>query len=34
VRAAAAAAPDCWFHSSKVVLYLDEPNMGIHLDPV
>ena len=32
VRAAAAAHPGEFYHSSKLLLYLDEPNMGIHLD--
>lgn len=33
VRAAQLASPDQFFHSSRLLLYLDEPNMGIHMDP-
>jgi len=33
LKAAALENESSFFHSSKILLYFDEPNMGIHLDP-
>ncbi|KAG1668607.1 hypothetical protein FOA52_001476 [Chlamydomonas sp. UWO 241] len=32
LRVAAKADPDDFYHHTKILLYFDEPNMGIHLD--
>jgi hypothetical protein len=33
MKAAAEAEPTSPFHASNLVLYFDEPNMGVHLNP-
>ena len=33
LKAAALENESSFYHSSKILLYFDEPNMGIHLDP-
>ena len=33
MKAAATAAPGSFYHKNNLLLYFDEPNMGIHLDP-
>ena len=32
LKAAKQQQHDSWYHSSRIVLYFDEPNMGVHLD--
>ena len=32
VLAAESTDPDSWYHSKNLLLYFDEPNMGIHID--
>mmetsp|Transcript_27732 Transcript_27732/g.60749 ORF Transcript_27732/g.60749 Transcript_27732/m.60749 type:complete len:858 (+) Transcript_27732:614-3187(+) len=32
VRVAAVAGPEAWYHRRHIILYFDEPNMGIHMD--
>ena len=33
LKAAREQPHDSWYHHSRIVLYFDEPNMGVHLDP-
>ena len=33
LKASKAESPTSFYHESKILLYFDEPNMGIHLDP-
>ena len=33
LKAAAQESESSFYHQSKILLYFDEPNMGIHLDP-
>jgi len=33
LKAAHAAKDTCFYHQNNLLLYFDEPNMGIHLDP-
>jgi preprotein translocase subunit Sec61beta len=33
MRASKEAPPSAFFHASNLLLYFDEPNMGLELDP-